>query len=205
MLSTFVNQAGIAIENARFLAVQDRRYSELVTLYDVSKTLAATSAYRRRRRRSTTWRPRSPTATPGCCCCSTPRGGSERPPLARRRGGPGPTASLVSVPGPRSGRRAHLRAPRLLPPATRGAVRAGLAAGHRGVPGATPGDGAGPPGRRQPRGRIPGAGTSGRGFGQEELKLIAVASSQAAAVLSSAASYNGGSGSGSWSCPPSTS
>ena len=43
LLSTFVHQAGIAIENARFYAGQERRYSELTTLYEVSSTLAATS------------------------------------------------------------------------------------------------------------------------------------------------------------------
>lgn len=43
LLSTFVNQAGIAIENARFTASQERRYAELTTLYEVSRTLAATS------------------------------------------------------------------------------------------------------------------------------------------------------------------
>lgn len=43
LLSTFVHQAGIAIENARFYASQERRYAELTTLYEVSRTLAATS------------------------------------------------------------------------------------------------------------------------------------------------------------------
>ena len=43
LLSTFVHQAGIAIENARTIAGQEKRYAELTTLYEVSKTLAATS------------------------------------------------------------------------------------------------------------------------------------------------------------------
>ena len=43
LLSTFVHQAGIAIENARIIAAQEKRYAELTTLYEVSKTLAATS------------------------------------------------------------------------------------------------------------------------------------------------------------------
>lgn len=43
LLSTFVHQAGIAIENARFYAGQERRFNELTTLYEVSSTLAATS------------------------------------------------------------------------------------------------------------------------------------------------------------------
>ncbi|BDI32249.1 hypothetical protein CCAX7_43000 [Capsulimonas corticalis] len=43
LLSTFVHQAGIAIENARFYASQERRYAELTTLYEVSRNLAATS------------------------------------------------------------------------------------------------------------------------------------------------------------------
>ena len=43
LLSTFVHQAGIAIENARIVAGQEKRYAELTTLYKVSKTLAATS------------------------------------------------------------------------------------------------------------------------------------------------------------------
>ena len=43
LLSTFVHQAGIAIENARIIAAQEKRYAELATLYEVSKTLAATS------------------------------------------------------------------------------------------------------------------------------------------------------------------
>jgi len=43
LLSTFVHQAGIAIENARIIAGQEKRYAELTTLYEVSKTLAATS------------------------------------------------------------------------------------------------------------------------------------------------------------------
>ncbi len=43
LLSTFVHQAGIAIENARIVAGQEKRYAELTTLYEVSKTLAATS------------------------------------------------------------------------------------------------------------------------------------------------------------------
>ncbi|MEO7719387.1 MAG: GAF domain-containing protein [Capsulimonas sp.] len=43
LLSTFVHQAGIAIENARFYASQERRYAELTTLYEVSRNLAVTS------------------------------------------------------------------------------------------------------------------------------------------------------------------
>ena len=43
LLSTFVHQAGIAIENARIIAGQEKRYAELTTLYEISKTLAATS------------------------------------------------------------------------------------------------------------------------------------------------------------------
>ncbi len=43
LLSTFVHHAGIAIENAQFYTGQERRYSELTTLYEVSSTLAATS------------------------------------------------------------------------------------------------------------------------------------------------------------------
>ena len=43
LLSTFVHQAGIAIENARIIAGQEKRYAELTTLYEVSRTLAATS------------------------------------------------------------------------------------------------------------------------------------------------------------------
>ena len=43
LLSTFVHHAGIAIENARFYASQERRYAELTTLYEVSRSLAATS------------------------------------------------------------------------------------------------------------------------------------------------------------------
>lgn len=43
VLSTFVHQAGIAIENARFYTSQEKRYSELTTLYEVSRSLSATS------------------------------------------------------------------------------------------------------------------------------------------------------------------
>ncbi len=43
LLSTFVGQAGIAIENARFYQGQEKRFAELTTLYEFSSTLAATS------------------------------------------------------------------------------------------------------------------------------------------------------------------
>lgn len=43
LLSMFVHQAGFAIENARLYASQERRYEEIKTLYEVSSTLAATS------------------------------------------------------------------------------------------------------------------------------------------------------------------
>ena len=43
LLSTFVGQAGIAIENARFYQGQEKRFTELTTLYEFSSTLAATS------------------------------------------------------------------------------------------------------------------------------------------------------------------
>ncbi len=43
LLSTFVGQAGIAIENARFYQGQENRFAELTTLYEFSSTLAATS------------------------------------------------------------------------------------------------------------------------------------------------------------------
>ena len=191
MLSTFVNQAGIAIENARFLAVQDRRYSELVTLYEMSKTLAATSGVQKAAQTVNDLATKITdsdasllllfdAAREGLSATHW-RGVSED--LSRQLRA---FLSPVRVPNAAS----HLRAPRLLTPEDSPelfgtewqAVIGGFLAQHRAsalVPLVADNAAVG----------FLLLGRQGAAFGHEELKLIAVASSQAAAVLSSAASY----------------
>ena len=191
LLSTFVNQAAIAIENARFYAVQDRRYSELVTLYDVSKTLAATSGVQKAAQTVNDLATKITDSDAGLLLLLDAsqegmsalhwRGVHED--LARQI-----RAFLSPVRVPSAAR--DLCAPRLL----------------------THGDAAGLFGpewepviedfltRHQAAAVVPLVadntavgflilGRHGAAFGLEELKLIAAASAQAAAVLSSAATY----------------
>lgn len=47
LLSTFVHHAAIAIENAQYYKIQERRYAELTTLYEISRRLASTSGVKR--------------------------------------------------------------------------------------------------------------------------------------------------------------
>jgi len=47
LLSTFAHQAAVAIENAQIYKTQERRYAELTTLYEISRRLASTSGVKR--------------------------------------------------------------------------------------------------------------------------------------------------------------
>ena len=191
MLSTFVHQAGIAIENARFLAIQDRRYSELVTLYDVSKTLAATSGVQKAAQTVNDLATKITDSDAGLLLLFD---ASQEALSALHWRGIGDDLVrhlrmfLSPVRVPAAAR--HLRAPRLLSigdvaelfgPDWQPAIEAFLAR-HRAtalVPLVADNAAVG----------FLVLGRQGTVFGPEELKLIAVASSQAAAVLSSAASY----------------
>ena len=191
MLSTFVHQASIAIENARFLAVQDRRYSELVTLYDVSKTLAATSGVQKAAQTVNDLATKITDSDAGLLLLFD--AAQEGLSVLHWRGvGEALTRQLRSFLSPMRVPAAArcLRAPRLL---TLGDVAElfgsdwqpaieGFLAEHRAtalVPLVADNAAVG----------FLVLGRQGAAFGQEELKLIAVASTQAAAVLSSAASY----------------
>ena len=191
LLSTFVHQAGIAIENARIIAGQEKRYAELTTLYEVSKTLAATSGVQKAAQTVNDLATQITDSDAGLLLMFDDaheglsalhwRGVSDA--LARRLRGfitPAPVAALART----------LRAPRIL----------------------TPGDAAqlfGPDwqpvceaflSRHRAAALVPLVvddaavgflvlGKHGTDYGDQELKLIAVASSQAATVLQSAARY----------------
>jgi len=47
LLATFAHQAAIAIENAQIYKTQEKRYAELTTLYEISRRLASTSGVKR--------------------------------------------------------------------------------------------------------------------------------------------------------------
>lgn len=191
LLSTFVHQAGIAIENARIIAGQEKRYAELTTLYEVSKTLAATSGVQKAAQTVNDLATQITDSDAGLLLMFDDaseglsalhwRGVSEA--LAKRLRG-----FLTPVPVAASAR--TLRAPRIL----------------------TPGDAAaifGPDwqpicdlflSRHRAAALVPLVvddaavgflvlGKHGTDYGDQELKLIAVASSQAATVLQSAARY----------------
>ena len=191
LLSTFVHQAGIAIENARFLAVQDRRYSELVTLYDVSKTLAATSGVQKAAQTVNDLATKITDSDAGLLLLfdASQEGLSA---LHWRGIGDDLVRQIRAFLSPCGCRRlrATCARPVCCPPEMRGelfgqdwqpAIEAFLAR-HRAtalVPLVADNAAVG----------FLVLGRQGTVFGPEELKLIAVASSQAAAVLSSAASY----------------
>ena len=191
LLSTFVHQAGIAIENARIIAGQEKRYAELTTLYEVSKTLAATSGVQKAAQTVNDLATQITDSDAGLLLMFDDaneglsalhwRGVSDA--LAKRLRG-----FITPVPVAASAR--TLRAPRIL----------------------TPGDAAlvfGPDwqpvcdlflSRHRAAALVPLVvddaavgflvlGKHGTEYGDQELKLIAVASSQAATVLQSAARY----------------
>ncbi len=191
LLSTFVHQAGIAIENARIIAGQEKRYAELTTLYEVSKTLAATSGVQKAAQTVNDLATQITDSDAGLLLMFDDareslsalhwRGVSDA--LAKRLRG-----FITPVPVAVSAR--TLRAPRIL----------------------TPGDAAlifGPDwqpvcdlflSRHRAAALVPLVvddaavgflvlGKHGTDYGDQELKLIAVASSQAATVLQSAARY----------------
>ena len=191
LLSTFVHQAGIAIENARIIAGQEKRYAELTTLYEVSKTLAATSGVQKAAQTVNDLATQITDSDAGLLLMFDDsneglsalhwRGVSDA--LAKRLRG-----FITPVPVAVSAR--TLRAPRIL----------------------TPGDASlifGPDwqpvceaflSRHRAAALVPLVvddaavgflvlGKHGTDYGDQELKLIAVASSQAATVLQSAARY----------------
>jgi len=191
LLSTFVHQASIAIENARIIAGQEKRYAELTTLYEVSKTLAATSGVQKAAQTVNDLATQITDSDAGLLLMFDDsheglsavhwRGVSDA--LARR------LRSFIT-PVPVSAQSRTLRAPRIL----------------------TAGDAAlvfGPDwqpickaflDRHRAAALVPLVvddaavgflilGKHGTDYGDQELKLIAVASSQAATVLQSAASY----------------
>jgi len=191
LLSTFVHQAGIAIENARIIAGQEKRYAELTTLYEVSKTLAATSGVQTAAQTVNDLATQITDSDAGLLLMFDDsheglsavhwRGVSDA--LGKR------LRSFIT-PVPVSAQSRTLRAPRILT-----ADDAALVFGpdwqpiceaflnrHRAaalVPLVVEDDAVG----------FLILGKHGTDYGDQELKLIAVASSQAATVLQSAASY----------------
>ncbi|MBV9851712.1 MAG: GAF domain-containing protein [Armatimonadetes bacterium] len=191
LLSTFVNQAGVAIENARFSAGQERRYSELAMLYDVSKTLAATSGVQNAAQTVNDLATKITESDAGLLLLFDAAQDGLSALHWRGLGddlGRQLRTFLSPVRVPETAR--HLRAPRLLSagdaatlfgPDWRPIMEAFLAR-HRAaalVPLVAENAAVG----------FLLLGRQGVSFGPEELKLITVASSQAAAVLSHAASY----------------
>lgn len=191
LLSTFVHQAGIAIENARFYAGQERRYAELATLYDVSRTLSATSGVQRAAQTVNDLSTKITDSDAGVLLFFEQgqdalralhwRGVSEA--LDRRL-----RSATVPLPVPNTAR--QLRVPRLLTADEAGSIFGpewqpfydAFLARHRSVA------------------LVPLVienaavgflvlGKHRADYGVEELKLIAIASSQAASVLNSASSY----------------
>lgn len=191
LLSTFVNQAGVAIENARFYEMQNRRYSELTTLYEVSRTLAATSGVQKAAQTVNDLATQITDSDAGLLLLFDAaqeglsalhwRGVGEE--LTRHL-----RSSLSPVRVPEAARR--LRTPCLLTQADLNSlfgpewypILSAFLAQHRAtalVPLVAESDAVG----------FLVLGRQGEAFGGEELRLIAAASSQAAAVLSSAATY----------------
>lgn len=191
LLRTLVDQAGIAIENARLHESRERRYAELATLYDVSKTLAATSGVQKAAETVNDLAARITDSDASllvlldtaqdAMTALTWRGVSET--LDRRL-----KSFVVPVPVPAWTR--DLREPRLLAaddvetlfgPDWQPVCEAFLAR-HRAcalIPLVVDESAVG----------FLLLGKRGTDYGEEELKLIAVASSQAAAVLASASLY----------------
>jgi PAS domain S-box-containing protein len=191
LLSTFVTQAGVAIENARFYEVQKRRYSELAALYEVSRTLAATSGVQKAAETVNDLATKITDSDAGLLLLFDAtqehlsalhwRGVGDELSRSLR-----PFLSPTRV-SPDAGR---LRTPRLLSeldiPELFGRewrpILSAFLARHRAtalVPLVADAAAVG----------FLILGRQGEPFGSEELKLIAAASAQAAAVLSSAASY----------------
>ncbi len=191
LLSTFVHQAGIAIENARIIAGQEKRYAELTTLYEVSKTLAATSGVQKAAQTVNDLATQITDSDAGLLLMFDDaheslsalhwRGVSEA--LSKRL-----RSFITPVPVPPPAR--TLRAPRILTPADAALIFgpdwqpicAAFLERHRAaalVPLVVDDAAVG----------FLVLGKHGTDYGDQELKLIAVASSQAATVLQSAASY----------------
>ena len=191
LLSTFVHQAGIAIENARIIAGQEKRYAELTTLYEVSKTLAATSGVQKAAQTVNDLATQITDSDAGLLLLFDDsqeglsalhwRGVSDA--LGRQ------LRSFIA-PVPVAGGARALRAPRLLTAEEAGQtfgpewapVFQAFLARHRAaalVPLVVDDAAVG----------FLILGKQGADYGDQELKLIAVASSQAATVLRSASSY----------------
>jgi len=191
LLSTFVHQAGIAIENARIIAGQEKRYAELTTLYEVSKTLAATSGVQKAAQTVNDLATQITDSDAGLLLLFDDS--QEGLSALHWRGVSdilGKKLRSFIAPVPVSARARALRAPRLLTaegaeqtfgPEWRPVFEAFLA-------------------RHRATALVPLVvddaavgflilGKHGSDYGDQELKLIAVASSQAATVLRSASSY----------------
>ena len=191
LLSTFVHQAGIAIENARIIAGQERRYAELTTLYEVSKTLAATSGVQKAAQTVNDLATQITDSDAGLLLLfdDSQEGAS----VLHWRGVSdtlGKRLRSFIAPVPVSAEAHTLRSPRILTP--EGAaqifgpewhpVYEAFMARHRAtalVPLVVDDRAVG----------FLVLGKHGADYGDQELKLIAVASSQAATVLQSASSY----------------
>jgi len=191
ILSTFVHQAGIAIENARIVAGQEKRYAELTTLYEVSKTLAATSGVQKAAQTVNDLATQITDSDAGLLLLFDDS--QEGLSAAHWRGVPddlGRRLRAFMSPVPASPAARKLRAPRILAAedaeALFGAewhpIIEAFLARHRAaalVPLVVDDAGVG----------FLLLGKIGADYGDQELKLIAVASSQAATVLRSASSY----------------
>jgi PAS domain S-box-containing protein len=192
LLSTFVHQAGIAIENARIIAGQERRYAELTTLYEVSKTLAATSGVQKAAQTVNDLATQITDSDAGLLLLF--EDGGEGLSALHWRGVPEALGkrlrSFAAPPVPVPAAARAVRAPRILTEAEAGRlfgpdwrpVTEPFLARHRAaalVPLVVDDAAVG----------FLVLGKHGADYGDQELKLIAVASSQAATVLHSASSY----------------
>jgi len=191
LLSTFVHQAGIAIENARIVAGQEKRYAELTTLYEVSKTLAATSGVQKAAQTVNDLATQITESDAGLLLLFDDS--QEGLSAAHWRGVPddlGRRLRAFMSPVPVAAAARRLRAPRIFVPED---VEALLGPEWHPVTEAFLS-------RHRAAALVPLVvddaavgflllGKLGADYGDQELKLIAVASSQAATVLRSASSY----------------
>ena len=191
LLSTFVHQAGIAIENARIIAGQEKRYAELTTLYEVSKTLAATSGVQKAAQTVNDLATQITDSDAGLLLMfDDAREGLSALHWRGVSEGLGKRLRSFITPVPVAAAARTVRAPRILTPDDAALlfgpdwqpVCEGFLSRHRAaalVPLVVDDAAVG----------FLVLGKHGTDYGDQELKLIAVASSQAAAVLQSAARY----------------
>ena len=191
LLSTFVHQAGIAIENARIITGQEKRYAELTTLYEVSKTLAATSGVQKAAQTVNDLATQITDSDAGLLLMFDDS--HEGMSALHWRGVPeslGKRLRSFITPVPVAARARTLRAPRILTLEDTGLIFGpdwqpvceAFLSRHRAaalVPLVVDDAAVG----------FLVLGKHGTDYGDQELKLIAVASSQAATVLQSASSY----------------